>query len=200
MSFLKNLFGGAIIIAIATVIGVAQNSARSKPVTLFPKVAKKIARTADTSQPSEKTSARSPGVASAGETKKGRTAGEAEVSSGPVTDNEYAAGELGKDRLRALLEAGSIVLIDARSAHEFEEGHLPGAINIPFDNFVDYYNDLVDLVPMDADVVAYCRSVTCDLSDNLAQELQLAGYERVLVYRGGWQEWTEAAYPTEGSE
>ena len=200
MRFLKNLAGGAIIIAIATVIGVAQNSARSTPGTLFPKVTKKVARKTDTPAPAEKSSARSPAAASSGEANEGRTADEARVSSGPITANEYAAGELGKDRLRALLETGAIVLIDARSAHEFEEGHLPGAINIPYDNFVDYYNDLVDLVPMDADVVAYCRSVTCDLSDNLAQELQLAGYEKVLVYRGGWQEWTEAAYPTDGPE
>ena len=86
-------------------------------------------------------------------------------------------------------------IIDARTAHEYAEGHIPGALNVPYDEFVDYYADLIDRVPMDATVIAYCKSVTCDLSDLLAQELKLAGYERVLLYRGGWDEWTEAGFP-----
>ena len=82
---------------------------------------------------------------------------------------------------------------DARAEGEFAEGHLPGALNIPTDNFYDY--DVDGLVPIDAAVIVYCRSVTCDLSDRLAQELRLMGYQNVVVYRGGWDEWSEAGFP-----
>jgi rhodanese-related sulfurtransferase len=186
---------------IATVVGVLQNSVRSKPVTLFPQVPKKVAQ----KSPSPEVQAEDPAPSGNPETALEEEPGSgvataAPATAGPIAADEYASGELTKERLRVLLDAGAITLLDARSEHEFEEGHLPGAINIPYDNFVDYYNDLVDLVPIDADVVAYCRSVTCDLSDNLAQELQLAGYEKVLVYRGGWLEWTEAGFPVEGTE
>ncbi|MEE9271280.1 MAG: rhodanese-like domain-containing protein [Candidatus Krumholzibacteria bacterium] len=202
MGFLKSLVGGLVIMVIATGLGVLQNSVRSKPLTLFPKVPKKVAQKAT----SPATTAEDPVPAASAHSETalneepGSVATAAPAEAEPITADEYASGELTRERLLALLETGTITLLDARSEHEFEEGHLPGAINIPYDNFVDYYSDLENLVPLDADVITYCKSVTCDLSDNLAQELQLAGYEKVLVYRGGWLEWTEADLPVEGTE
>jgi 3-mercaptopyruvate sulfurtransferase SseA len=52
-------------------------------------------------------------------------------------------------------------------------------------------------VPTDAQVVCYCRSVTCDFSDLLATEMKVIGYQSVSVFSGGWDEWTKAGYPTE---
>ena len=40
MDLVKNLLGGIVIMLVATLIGVAQNAARSKPMTLFPKLPK----------------------------------------------------------------------------------------------------------------------------------------------------------------
>ncbi len=203
MGFLKSLVGGLVIMVIATGLGVLQNSVRSKPLTLFPKVPKKVAQKAT----SPATTAEDPVPAASAhpetaleEAPGSGVATAAPAESGPITADEYASGELTKERLRVLLETGTITLLDARSAHEFEEGHLPGAINIPFENFLDYYRNLEDWVPRDADVVTYCKSVTCDLSDDLARELRFAEYEKVLVYRGGWLEWTEADFPVEGTE
>jgi rhodanese-related sulfurtransferase len=184
MNFAKNVIGGAIIMVIALILGVTQNAVRSDPVKLFPK-----AQTPATV--SSTASANAPGAREDG-------TGSVEVSqSQHVTEEELAAGELPMARVRTIMKGAAAIILDARSGREFAEGHLPGALNIPIDNFGDYYNHLDEQVPMDATVIVYCQSVTCDQSENLARELRLMGYERVLVYRGGWEEWSEAGFPRE---
>jgi rhodanese-related sulfurtransferase len=182
MSFAKNLIGGAAIIAIALIVGVAQNAVRSDPVRLFPKIRQPAspAATAATPAPSE------------------HAAKSVEISSSPhVTKEELAAGEMSMARLRTILEGGAAIIIDARSSEQFDQGHLPGALNVPIDDFIEYHSRLDERVPIDATVIVYCQSVTCDQSENLARELGMMGYERVLVYRGGWDEWSQAGLPTE---
>lgn len=188
MSFSRDLLGGLVIILIAGVIGVLQNSVRSRPMTLIPRIPTAVGD-----------EGRAPAEAEAEEVQaaKKQSAIPAADTAGPdeFTAAELAAGELPKERVKALMEAGTVVLVDARSEKEYTEGHLPGAINIPYEKFVDYYNDLLDDVPMESSVICYCRSVTCDLSDQLVRELKLMGYQTVVLYRGGWDEWIEAGYP-----
>jgi phage shock protein E len=54
-----------------------------------------------------------------------------------------------------MIESGAL-LVDVRSAEEFEEGHLEGAINIEWDN----YDALITAIGEDKQraVVFYCRS------------------------------------------
>lgn len=187
MRFLKSLAGGVGIMAVATLIGVAQNAARSRPLKLITRVAA-VHQQGTAPQGADSTS---------GTPQPARGAGEEAAVSGPITSDEYARGEIAKEHVKSLLASGAVNCLDARSPSEFAEGHLPGAINIPYEQFVDYYDQIVDTVPLDGDVIVYCRSVDCDLSDHLAQELRLMGYEKVLLYKGGWLEWTEAGYPVE---
>lgn len=193
MNFVRNLVGGLVIMLVATAIGVAQNTVRSRPLTLVAKPAPRtdaerpqsVTRSGEVDEPGDD------GVTEATEPANLDAAGPPEV-----TEAEYASGEVSVARARTLWEAG-VLIIDARSESEYVEGHIPGAVNIPYEKFVDYYENLVDYVSMDGPVIVYCRSVTCDLSDQLAQELRLMGYERVVLYRGGWDAWTEAGFPTE---
>lgn len=43
--------------------------------------------------------------------------------------------EVGPAALKAMLEAGTALLIDVREAGEFANGHIPGAINMPLSGF-----------------------------------------------------------------
>lgn len=174
MNLAKNLIGGILIMIVATVIGVVHNAVRSEPIKLFP-------RAAGAPVTSEATTTLPPGTPR-------------------ITDAEFAAGEIPMNRVNTLVASGAVVLIDARSEGEYAEGHLPGAMNVPYDSFVDYAGELESNVLLDQPVIIYCRSVTCDLSDQLAQEMRLMGYERVVLYKGGWDEWTAAGLPTEGGE
>jgi len=115
------------------------------------------------------------------------------------TEEELASGEIGVERLHELMESGNIIVVDARSGAEFEAGRIPGSVNISYDDLIDHYDQLKNTIPLDAIIVCYCESVTCDQSENLAKELGFMGYTNVLVYKGGWQEWEAAGYPVDTS-
>ena len=99
--------------------------------------------------------------------------------------------------LRQYFDADAALIIDARDRVEYEEGHIPGAINLPFDEVI---TDPVALTNLDSGgrpIVTYCGGGTCEVSLSLAGELFYAGHERVAVYMGGYPEWVEAGNPVE---
>ncbi|MEJ2719668.1 MAG: rhodanese-like domain-containing protein [bacterium] len=181
MGFIKEILGGAIIIAIAGLIGLAQNMVRDDSITLVPTAARAVVTDTLTPQAEVKPSLATP-------------TGEGMDDPWP-TDAELASGEVTKDRLRTLMAAGSVTVIDARSPAEYEAGSIAGAINVPYDKLPDHYEDLKAKLPLDAIIVCYCQSVTCDQSENLAKELSFMGYANVLIYKGGWEEWETTGYP-----
>ena len=183
MQFIKDIAGGVVIILVAGVLGIIVNATRERPAKLILDVPPAVASKGDSSHDKKESPSTSTPVA------------EEEMSTVPIlTDDEVLTGEISLARVLWLIEAETIVLIDARGVSEYIDGHLPDAINIPYENFVDYYDTLIESVAMDADVVCYCRSVDCDLSEDLAQEMRLMGYQRVTCYRGGVMEWEEAGH------
>jgi rhodanese-related sulfurtransferase len=42
------------------------------------------------------------------------------------------------DEVKALMAKKQVVLIDVRDPQSFAEGHMPGAINVPFDNIPNH--------------------------------------------------------------
>lgn len=76
------------------------------------------------------------------------------------------------------VEQGAL-LIDVRTAEEFQQGHLAGAINIPYQMIVSgakHYQ-----LALDTPVVVYCRSGR--RSGIAEQQLEQAGFSK--VYNGG---------------
>lgn len=49
------------------------------------------------------------------------------------------------------------LLIDVRTPAEFAEGHLQGAVNVPYEDIVDWVAQQQDIT-LDRDIVLYCRS------------------------------------------
>ena len=72
------------------------------------------------------------------------------------------------------------VLIDVRENYEFNEGHIPGAINIPLGNItkIDY--------SLDKTIIVYCRSG--NRSNKAAIKLKNMGYN--VKDMGGILDWT----------
>jgi rhodanese-related sulfurtransferase len=94
------------------------------------------------------------------------------------------------DQLEKLLANPEVLLIDARPAHEFEQGHISGAINIFTPDFEQSIHRIIGL-PREKPIVAYCGGGACELSHELAEHLTRMGFQRVFVYVGGWNEWKE---------
>ncbi len=116
------------------------------------------------------------------------------------------------DVLAAL--AGSATVVDARAAARFEgtqpepraglrTGHMPGALNLPFDQLLDggKYRTKDELrqrwaaagIPDSGKVITSCGSgVTASV---LALAAEVAGLAPVAVYDGSWSEWGQESRP-----
>ncbi|CAA7617190.1 rhodanese-like domain-containing protein [Magnetospirillum sp. UT-4] len=82
------------------------------------------------------------------------------------------------------------VLIDSRPKKRFDEGSVPGAINIP-DTFFD---KSANLLPADrkTPLIFFCGGLQCDLSSKSAVKAKALGYTNVRVYPEGEPGWTAA--------
>lgn len=104
------------------------------------------------------------------------------------------AAELGPHNVKRLLDAGvrDFVILDVRSADGFREGHLPGALNMPFETLPARLREL----PKRQEIICYCWDVTCTLSTKAAYVLASKGlHAREMV--GGIEAWRSAGFPVE---
>jgi rhodanese-related sulfurtransferase len=102
-----------------------------------------------------------------------------------------------RTELEALVEAGSVVVVDALPPSYYDQQHLPGAVNL-VESDVDAR--AADLLPdKTAAIVTYCSNAACGNSQAVAARLQRLGYTAVRKYREGIQDWVEAGNATESN-
>ncbi len=85
------------------------------------------------------------------------------------------------------------VVIDVRTAEEYASGHIPGAVNVPFDQVAQR------IAEIDAPhgVALYCMVGPRARKGESA--LLAAGYKKVLHLEGGLAAWLAAGLPVEGT-
>ncbi|HJT25016.1 MAG TPA: rhodanese-like domain-containing protein [bacterium] len=94
------------------------------------------------------------------------------------------------------------VFLDARKPEEYQDGHIPGALNF-YGNEPEKFAPLVmpQIPDKTREIIAYCHGGDCDLSLQTAKALREAGYTHVEIFTGGWPDWQKAGYPvTKGEE
>lgn len=123
----------------------------------------------------------------------------------PVTAPELVAAARSAIREIAPADCASVrpgsVLIDVREPGEFQDGHLPGAINLPrgvLEFQVDAHPAMAcATAPALADrgrpILLYCRSG--GRAALAAQSLAAMGFSDVRSIAGGIQAWVEAGLP-----
>ncbi|WP_374966335.1 ArsR/SmtB family transcription factor [Lysinibacillus sp. RS5] len=84
------------------------------------------------------------------------------------------------------MEKGEVLLLDVRPKEEFEEAHIPGAISIPIEELEDTLSSL----PVNCDVVAYCRGSYCLMSANAVKILKANGIKAFRMEQGV-KEWLQ---------
>ena len=87
----------------------------------------------------------------------------------------------------------SMVILDVRTPEEYAQGHVPGAINIPYDKLESRANEL--LAAKKKDVVLYCHSGT--RAAIAAQTLKAQGFGKLLHLEGDMVKWTRENRPME---
>lgn len=121
------------------------------------------------------------------------------VTTAPTTDSVKAAPafvaepgvirEITYDAFRKLLGRKTTYLIDARIPEKFAEGHVQGAVNVD-GNTVEANIPQILSIPKERVIVIYCDGGHCELSHRVADVMSRFGYGPILIYTGGWAEWT----------
>lgn len=93
-------------------------------------------------------------------------------------------------------EEQSALFVDARSVEEFEAGHIPDAISLPFKRLDDAFEILAELVESDKPLTVYCQNRDCDDGLLLAMELQALEQTNLFYFVDGFDAWEEAGCPT----
>jgi rhodanese-related sulfurtransferase len=102
---------------------------------------------------------------------------------------------ISRAELKAAIEAGSVVPVDALPESYYAQQHLPGALNLVAD---DVEARAATLLPdKNAAIVTYCSNTACPNSGQVAAKLESLGYSNVRKYAEGIQDWVEAGFPTE---
>jgi len=94
---------------------------------------------------------------------------------------------------RMMDEKRDFILIDTRSKEEYEEAHLPSAINIPEKDFEKLAPEL--LKEKEKLLIFYCNGVKCGKSKRTAVKAQALGYKNLAIYAEGIPVWEERGLP-----
>lgn len=86
-------------------------------------------------------------------------------------------------------EKGNFTLIDSRPLPRYQDGFIPGAINLPFPAF----DKNLDKLPADKNrlIVFYCAGITCTMSPKSMEKAEKLGYKNAKVFREGMPGWLQ---------
>jgi len=87
----------------------------------------------------------------------------------------------------------SLFVLDVRTPEEYAAGHVPGAVNVPYDQVASHLAE----IPKNKDVVLYCKSGR--RAGLAADVLEANGYTKLGHLQGDMQAWLQDGRPVEGS-
>lgn len=103
---------------------------------------------------------------------------------GPETE------EVTREELLRRVRSGGATVIDVRPHEEYTAGHIPGAVSIPLEDLAERLAEL----PLDQEIVAYCRGAYCVFAYDAVRLLIAAGRPARRL-ADGMLEWRLADLP-----
>lgn len=94
-----------------------------------------------------------------------------------------------------LFADNAAVFLDARTPAEYDQGHIQGAVNLPWHAVDTYFETVIMTLDPEAMYITYCDGEACPLSHDLAMLLKDFGFTRVKVLVNGWALWKEHDLP-----
>ena len=100
--------------------------------------------------------------------------------------NENTYQQITQEAAKEMMDTQEVVILDVREQHEYDSGHIPGAVLLPVGTITE---DTAAAVIDDPDtvVLVYCRSG--NRSKTASQALADLGYTNVYEF-GGIIDWT----------
>ena len=98
-------------------------------------------------------------------------------------------------QVEQLAQQQTALLVDARHEWAFSNGHIPGAVNLPFSfSKTKAHQTFAKTYPKDRRLVLYCGDPACDRSKYLAIKLRDDfGFSRLFIYADGYQDYLKHA-------
>ena len=103
--------------------------------------------------------------------------------------------DIDRHEVKRLMDSGAQV-VEVLPASEYEDDHLPGALNLPLTQLDEPRAPA--RLDRDRPVVVYCFDGQSDLSARAAWRLEAMGYGPVYRYAAGKVDWSAAGWPREG--
>lgn len=112
--------------------------------------------------------------------------------------NPGVARAVDYNTFQRLVVLDSTLLVDTRSRELYLEGHIPGAVNIPYEEGEATLSRLEQRQDIRR-VITYCDGDKCMSSVDLAEKLTFI-FPEVYYFFGGWELWLEKDNPVEKGE
>jgi len=96
------------------------------------------------------------------------------------------------DELVDRLTSRNIVLLDVRPAREYDDGHIPDAINVPVEEVTSQLKKL----SKSKQYIAYCRGPFCVFADEAVSVLVKEGFRAKRLHEG-FADWKSKGLPVE---
>lgn len=97
-----------------------------------------------------------------------------------------------REELLQRLGREEVLLLDVRPQAEYDAAHIPGAVSLPFEAIADRLAE----IPVDVEVVAYCRGGWCVLAHDAVRLLRAEG-RTARRLEDGMLEWRVAGLPVQ---
>ncbi len=110
---------------------------------------------------------------------------------GPGYEAKVETKKILPKELNALLhkDKDAVIIVDVRDAYEFDEGHIPGAVNIP----VVTFSARSDALDKKKNIIVYCNAG--GRSYKAYRKLMKLGYKK--YFQALFADWKEAGFPVE---
>lgn len=97
----------------------------------------------------------------------------------------------GPVELQRMMKQGNVNVVDVRAAEDYAKGHVPGAVNLPKEQWASFQGLRKDRIN-----VLYCYSLVCHLAATAAVKFAAQGFPVMELY-GGWRWWKEDGFDVE---
>ncbi len=97
----------------------------------------------------------------------------------------------GPVELERMMKNKEVNVVDVRAAEDYAEGHIPGAVNLPKDQWHSLKGLRKDKIN-----VLYCYSQVCHLAATAAVQFAEQGYP-IMELDGGWRWWKDDGFDVE---
>lgn len=123
-----------------------------------------------------------------------------DIASTGDADPDLLGVRISLAQAKALYDSLGADFIDAREAHEFGPGHIPGAYNLTQGQFAGSTTpEVIEIMDPTRPVVIYCGGGNCHASENVAILLQQSGFTSIHIMVDGFPAWVAAGYEVEAS-